>query len=281
MPLTPDSTVHYETAGDPDAPTVVLLSGGGAQLISWHVDLVAMLVEQGLHIVRMDNRDVGLSARFGGPDDIDGGYGLGDMGDDVVRVIDALGADSAHLVGHSMGGMMAQMVAIDHPERVRSLSLLSSTPGRDPRYILHEEREDLMRAPQRYTREEVVAGAVAFAAMTAGQRYPLDVEWNAWAAGEAFDRGYCPEGFSRQWSALLRAPERIEALRGVDIPALVFHGRDDDVLHWSASVDMAEALCRAELQVHPDMGHYLVEELWPELVAGIARTVRAGEAARA
>lgn len=281
MPLTSAPAIHYESTGDPSAPPVVLLSGGGAQLISWHVDLVAMLVTRGIRVIRMDNRDVGLSARFGDEDDIDGGYGLGDMGDDVVRVLDALGLESAHLVGHSMGGMMAQMVAIDHPARVRSLGLLSTIPGRDPRYILHGERPELRVAPQRFSRDEVVAGAAAFAASTAGHRYPLDVEWNAWAAGEAFDRGYAPEGFSRQWAALLRAPERLEALRSVTVPAFVFHGRDDDVLHWSSAVDMAEALPRAELQVHPDLGHYLNAEFWPALVDGIVRAVAAGEALRA
>ncbi|WZH38787.1 MAG: alpha/beta hydrolase [Microbacterium enclense] len=278
MPLTPDPAIFYDTTGDASAPTVVLIAGGGAQLIAWHVDLVRALVDSGLHVVRMDNRDVGLSARFGGADDIDGGYGLEEMADDVVCVLDDLGVEAAHLVGHSMGGMMAQMAAIRHPERVRSLGLLSTIPGRDPRYILHDERPELMRAPVRYPRDEVVAGAAAFAASTAGERYPLDVEWNAWAAGEAFDRGYFPEGFSRQWSALLRAPERLEALRAITVPALVFHGRDDDVLHWSAAVDMAEALPAGELQVHPGMGHYLVPELWSELVAGIVRTVEAGEA---
>ncbi|MDQ1171740.1 pimeloyl-ACP methyl ester carboxylesterase [Microbacterium testaceum] len=277
MPLTPEPAIHYVTDGDTGHPTVVLIAGGGAQLIAWHVDLVAQLVDRGLHVVRIDNRDVGLSARFGGVDDIDGGYGLEEMGDDVVRVLDDLGVARAHLVGHSMGGMMAQMTALRHPDRVASLGLLSTIPGRDPRYVLHAE-PDLTAAPARYTRDEVVAGASAFAAATAGQRYPLDVGWNAWAAGEAFDRGYSPEGFSRQWAALMRAPERLELLRDVDVPVLVFHGRDDDVLHWSAAVDMAEALVAAELQVHPGMGHYIVPELWPELIAGIARTVAAGEA---
>lgn len=275
MPHTPDPAIFYDTAGDPADPTVVLIAGGGAQLIAWHVDLVSALVDRGLHVVRMDNRDVGRSARFGGPDDIDGGYGLEEMADDVIRVLDDLGLAAAHLVGHSMGGMMAQMAAIRHPRRVLGLGLLSSIPGRDPRYILHDDRAELQRVPERYTRDEVREGAAVFAASTAGQRYPLDVEWNAWAAVEAYDRGYAPEGFSRQWAALLRAPERLDALRGLDIPALVFHGRDDDVLHWSAAVDMAEALAGAELQVHPGMRHFIVPELWPELIAGIGRLVGA------
>ena len=279
MPLTDSPAIYYEVAGDPTGPPAVLLSGGGAQLISWHDDLVAMLIAAKLRVVRMDNRDVGLSARFGGPDDIDGGYELADMAHDVIRVLDHLEVPAAHLVGHSMGGMMAQMAAIEHPDRVRSLGLISTTPGRDPRYILHGERADLLQPPIRFTREQVVEGAIAYSAAESGDgRYPIDQEWMSWAAGTAYDRGYAPEGFARQWSALLRAPERLEALRGIGVPALVFHGREDDVLHWAAAVDMAEAIPRAELQVHPGMGHLIAHQLWPDLAAGIVRTVRRAEA---
>lgn len=278
MPHTDSPAIYYEVSGGSDGPPVVLLSGGGAQLISWHDDLVAMLVAAGLRVLRMDNRDVGLSARFGRPDDIDGGYDLADMADDVIRVLDHLEVPAAHLVGHSMGGMMAQMAAIGHPDRVRSLGLISTIPGRDRRYILHGERAELLQPPVRYTREQLVAGAIAYsAAESVGDRYSVDQEWMAWAAGTAFDRGYAPEGFARQWSALLRAPERLEALRRVGVPALVFHGRDDDVLHWVSAVDMAEALPRAELQIHPGMGHLIAHQLWPELAGGIVRTVRRGE----
>lgn len=278
MPHTDSPAIYYEVSGGSDGPPVVLLSGGGAQLISWHDDLVAMLVAAGLRVLRMDNRDVGLSTRFGGPDDIDGGYDLADMADDVIRVLDHLEVPAAHLVGHSMGGMMAQMAAIGHPDRVRSLGLISTIPGRDRRYILHGERAELLQPPVRYTREQLVAGAIAYsAAESVGDRYSVDQEWMAWAAGTAFDRGYAPEGFARQWSALLRAPERLEALRRVGVPALVFHGRDDDVLHWVSAVDMAEALPRAELQIHPGMGHLIAHQLWPELAGGIVRTVRRGE----
>jgi pimeloyl-ACP methyl ester carboxylesterase len=279
MPLTrtDEIEIYYEVAGDPADPTIVLISGGGAQLLAWRPEFVELLRVQGLRVVRFDNRDVGLSHRFGGPDDIDGGYGLSDLGGDVVRVLDALGVDAAHLVGHSMGGMMAQMVALDHPERVRSLGLISTIPGQDPRYILHGERDELRVAPQRFSREEVVAAATEFARATRDERYPVDEEWFAWAAGEAYDRGYAPEGFARQWSALLRAPERLERLRGVTAPSLVFHGRADDVLHWCAAVDMAGALPNAELQVHADMGHLIARELWPALVDGIVRTARRGD----
>jgi pimeloyl-ACP methyl ester carboxylesterase len=280
MPYTDsdDVSIYFEVFGPESAPVVVLISGGGAQLLSWRPAFVDLLVAEGFRVVRFDNRDTGLSARFGGPEDVDGGYGLLDLAEDVVRVLDTLGVPAAHLVGHSMGGMMAQMVAIHHPARVRSLSLLSTIPGRSDRWVLHGPRPELQEVPQRFPREVLVDAAGAFAAAAGSERYPLDVEWMRQAAGEAFDRGYAPEGFSRQWAALLRAPERLEDLGRVAVPSFVFHGRDDDTCGWLAAVDMAEVLPHAELQVHPGMGHLIPPGLYPQLVDGIVRTARLGEA---
>jgi len=274
---TDDIGIYYDVVGDPTDPVIVLIAGGGAQLIAWRPEFCAMLVAEGFRVVRMDNRDVGMSHRFGGSEDIDGGYELGDMADDIVRVLDHLGVEAGHLVGHSMGGMMAQMTAIEHPERVRSLGLLSTIPGQAPRYILHDDRPEWQVIPERYPREVIVAAVTEFAAPVPGKRYNEDQDWSAWAAGEAFDRGYAPEGMSRQWAALLRAPERLERLRAVTVPTLVAHGRDDDVLHWVSAVEMAQAMPNAELHVHPDMGHLIPRELWPAFVSGIARTARRGE----
>ena len=272
---TDGTQIYYEAVGEPADPVIVLVSGGGAQMISWRPEFMALLVAEGFRAVRFDNRDTGLSQRFGGPEDIDGGYGLSDMAGDVLRVLDHLGVASAHIVGHSMGGMIAQMAAIEHPDRVLSLGLLSTIPGRDPRYVLHEA--PVMEVPQRYSREEVVAATAEYAQPVAGRRYQLDLDWLVWASGEAYDRGYAPDGFVRQWAALYRAPERLELLRAVTVPTLVLHGRDDDVLHWSSAVDIAEAIPGSELQVHPDMGHLIPRELWPTLIEGIVRTARRGE----
>jgi pimeloyl-ACP methyl ester carboxylesterase len=281
MPYTDSADVrlYYEVFGDAAAPVLVLVSGGGAQLLSWDEEFIAHLTAGGLRVVRFDNRDTGYSQRFGGEDDLDGGYGLADMGDDIVRIIDDLGMDSAHIAGHSMGGMMAQMLAIEHPERVRSLGLLSTIPGRSPRYVLHGERPELSEKPVRVTREQAVIAAVEAVQAYRG-RYDPQVEWHRRAAGEAYDRGYSPEGYARQWAALRRAPERLEALRSVTVPTLVFHGREDDVLHWASAVDIAEAIPGAELQVHADMGHLIPHELWPDLAAALLRTAARGEESR-
>lgn len=269
--------IYYEVAGDPGDPVVVLISGGGAQLLSWPEEFVALLVAQGFRVVRLDNRDTGLSQRFGGPDDIDGGYGLLDMAEDVLRVLADLDVEAAHLVGHSMGGMMAQMLALEHPASVLSLGLFSTIPGRDSRYILHGERTELLSVPPRVTREEAVSFAVESARPRTPQRYSWQEDWVRWAAGEAYDRGYAPDGYARQWSALRRAPERLDRLRDVTVPTLVLHGRDDTVLHWCSAVDIAEAIEGSELQIHPDMGHVIPWELWPEVVGGITRTARRAE----
>lgn len=282
MPYTDSAGVrlYYEVFGAPGDPLLVLVSGGGAQLLSWDEEFIAMLTAGGLRVVRFDNRDTGYSQRFGGEEDVDGSYELADMGDDIVRILDDLGVESAHVAGHSMGGMMAQMVAIRSPERVRSLGLLSTIPGRSKRYVLHGERPELLEPPVRITREQAVDFAEAAVRDTPLQRYDPQVAWHRARAAEAYDRGYAPEGYHRQWAALRRAPERLEDLRSVTVPTLVFHGREDDVLHWHAAVDIAEAIAGAELQVQPDMGHLIPHELWPDLTRALLRTAARAEEAR-
>ena len=274
MPLASSGGVdiHYEVVGDPASPLLVFVSGGGAQLISWHDDLMALLVAEGFRVARFDNRDTGMSSKFGGPADIDGGYGVDEMADDVVRVMDALGAAAAHVAGHSMGGIIAQRLVLDHPDRVLSLGLLSTIPGRGD-WVLHDDPEFV--PPPRFAVEELVGFAEAYARHDAA-RGPFDpqVAWHREKARQAFERGYFPEGFVRQWSALYRATDRLEQLAEVDVPAFVFHGREDPALHWSAAVAIAEALPQAELQVHAGMGHLIPHELWPELVAGLTRAAR-------
>lgn len=281
MPYTrSDVSLYYEVFGADSDPLLVLASGGGAQLLSWDEDFISLLTSGGLRVVRFDNRDVGFSEHFGGEDDLDGGYELSDLGDDIVRILDDLDVTAAHVAGHSMGGMMAQMVAIQHPERVRSLGLLSTIPGRSPRYVLHGERPELLEPPVRVTREQAVAFAEAAVRSLPPGRYDPQVAWHVAKAGEAYDRGYSPEGYSRQWAALRRAPERLEDLRSLSVPTLVFHGRDDEVLHWLSAVDIAEAVAESELQVQPDMGHLIPHELWADLAQALLRTARRAEERR-
>ena len=266
---TDDIPIYYEATGDAGHPLVVLISGGGAQLLTWHDDFIALLVAEGFRVVRFDNRDTGLSHLTGGPTDLDGGYGMEEMADDVVRVLDDLGVGAAHLVGHSMGGIVAQMAVLRHPSRVLSVSLWSTLPGKNLDHVLHD-MPDTVTVPARFPVEQLQAFSADYARAQTGVYDPREA-WHREKSAQAFERGYHPAGFTRQWQAMLRAPERIELLRGVTVPAFVVHGRDDATLHWAGAVAIAEAIPDAELQIHPGMGHLLPWELWPELVAGIVR----------
>jgi pimeloyl-ACP methyl ester carboxylesterase len=272
---TDEIELYYEVHGADADPVLVLISGGGAQLISWPGQFVDRLVAEGFRVVRFDNRDTGLSHRSGGPTDVDGGYAMEEMADDVMRVLDTLGVPAAHLVGHSMGGIVAQMAVLGHPQRVLSLGLLSTLPGKDRRYVLHAD--PVIAVPPRYPLEQLVQLSEQYAQADSNGRYDPQLAWHREAAIQAYERGYFPEGAIRQWSAMLRAPERTELLAAVTVPTLVFHGREDGSLHWSAAVEIAQAIPGSELQIHPDMGHLIPWELWPELLGGIARTTRRGE----
>jgi pimeloyl-ACP methyl ester carboxylesterase len=282
MPYTtaPGLRLYYETDGPHDGRPLVLISGLGGQLIGWHDDFVAQFAAAGFRVIRLDNRDVGLSEMTGSWEDTDGGYNLEDMADDVVRVLDDAGVPQAHIAGHSMGGMIAQLVAIGHPGRVLSLGLISTIPGRDPAWVRHPGTPAwLAGVPPHRTRDEVVAASAASFGGDNGL-FPFDRDWYIDVAGRCYDRSYEPTGYVRQWAACLRAPDRLERLRAVTVPSWVFHGRDDAGLAWRAAVDMAEALPDAELHVIAGMGHELPRPVWPAIVAAAVRAADRADHAR-
>ena len=270
--------IFYEVTGPEAGWPLVLLAGTGAQLIGWHEELVAAVAKAGVRVLRLDTRATGLSPMTGGPRSVDGGYGLEDMGEDVVRVLDAAGIPAAHLLGQSMGGMIAQTTALRHPSRVLGRGLLSTTPGRSPRWVLHGEHPELRLPQPRLPRRLIVWGSRF-------QRPPdsdftWDAAWHRWAAGAAYDRSYRPDGMARQWSALLRAPERLELLRSLRTPVVIMHGTRDRVLSPDAARDMADAIPDAELVLFEGMGHELPREVWPEVVAAMVRTAHRADSAR-
>jgi pimeloyl-ACP methyl ester carboxylesterase len=280
----------YERTGDPAAPPVLLIQGMGAQLTAWPDGFCAELVARGLAPIRFDNRDAGASTHLhdaGEPDfaralrgDLAGvAYTLSDLAADAVGLLDALGIERAHVVGASMGGGVAQTIAIEHPRRVRSLVSMMFTTGDPAVGQPHPEAARVFAGGRPTTRDEVIARAVLAAQVLGSPGYPPDLDEVAARAGRAFDRAYDPVGLIRQAVAVIASGDRTARLRALAVPALVIHGAADPLVDVSGGRATAAAIPGAELVVIEGMGHDLPRALWPELAARIARTAaRASDA---
>lgn len=290
-------SIAYERLGPPDAPTVLLVGGLGQQLIGWEPEWCMRFVERGWAVVRYDNRDVGLSTHLHdlGPVDfarvtgsapvelvargveLDGArYDLGDMAADAAGLLDHLGLDRAHVVGVSMGGMIAQQLAIDHPDRVASLTSLSSTTGPAVAPPTPEAAALLTPRPVR-SAEDAADQALAGAQVTGSPRYPTDPARIRRRAMEAFERAFDPAGVGRQLAAILSSPDRAARLRRVDVPTLVIHGLEDPLIPVAGGHATARAT-DGRLEVIEGMGHDLPVELFDRLVELIDAHLRRAEA---
>ncbi len=283
--------IAYERFGEPDLPPVLLLMGLGTQMLGWPDGFCAALVWRGLHVIRFDNRDIGLSshvrdapapdvraALLGDP--TSASYTLSDMAGDTVGLLDALGLDSAHLVGASMGAMIAQTVAIEHPGRVRSLTSIMSSTG-DPS-VGHASQRALaaLLSPPAATRAEAIDRTVAILGVIGSPGFELDEADVRWRTGLAYDRAHDPVGVGRQLVAVAASGDRTAALRSVSVPTLVLHGADDPLVDVSGGRATARAIPGAELVVFEGMGHHLPRELWAEIARQVGELVERAEAAR-
>jgi len=279
--------IEYETFGDPADPTLLLVNGYTSQLLAWQEGLCEAFVAQGLHVIRYDNRDVGLSTKLHGerayPMKVakamrDGEpvpevpYLLSDMAADGIGLLSALGIDRAHVAGMSMGGMIVQTMAIEHPDRVASLTSIMSNPG-DVRVgaPTPEARDALLTAPA-LDRDGYIEGSTR-ALVWASKRYGDPVELRRRAA-EDYDRSFYPEGSLRQLAAIYASGDRSDALRELDVPALVVHGRDDTLITPEGGRVTSELIPGSVYVEIADMGHDLPKPLWPlyaDLVGGLAR----------
>ncbi len=277
--------IAYERLGDPAAPLVILMMGIGAQLIAWPDGLCDALVARGLQLVRFDNRDAGLSTHLTGApapnlpaalagDYTSASYTLSDMAADCVGLLDVLEFASAHFVGASMGGFIAQTVAIEYPARVRSLTSIMATTG-DPK--VGQAHPDVLRefakSGPATTREHVVARNVDIVRIVGSPGYPADEHAVAERAGRAFDRAFDPIGMARQAVAVIASGDRTAKLRELDVPVLVIHGADDKMCDVGGGRATAAAIRGAELIVIDGMGHDLPAALWPQLADAIAAHV--------
>jgi pimeloyl-ACP methyl ester carboxylesterase len=268
------SKIYYETLGPISGPPLVFIEGLSAQLIGWRDEFCKKFVERGMRVIRLDNRDVGMSDKFGGPEDLDGGYTLCDMAADVIGVLDTLGLESAHVVGQSLGGIIAQTMAIERSHRVRSLSLFYTIPALAG-YFTDDAKSRLYanRVERCSSREAAIEAFLTQERICGSSGYRFDEEWIRTLAARSYDRCYCPEGALRQAAALRRGGDRLEALRKLELPAAVIHGRADRLLKVEGGLDIGSALRNAEVHLYPGMGHQLVQPLWDEFVSIVARTI--------
>lgn len=281
--------IEYETHGDPKNPPLLLIMGLGVQLIHWDDGFVAELVRRGFYVIRFDNRDVGLSTKMdsAGIADLAGvlageaepPYSLDDMADDAAGLLDALHIKAAHIVGASMGGFIAQLVAINHPEHTLSLTSIMSGPGgHDAIPPTPEALEALLRMPAP-TREEIIQNSIEARRIFAGEGNPFDVKEQRALIERAYDRSYYPLGFGRQYAAILASKTRIPALRKVTVPTLVVHGADDPLVPPENGKRVAGAVPGARYLEFKGAGHNLPPGTWPDVADAIAESARQASAA--
>ena len=282
--------IHYEEQGDPAAPAMLLIMGFGAQLTLWPDELVEALAAQGFRVIRYDNRDVGLSQKFDGvkapglvkmtllskigftpkvP------YTLADMADDGVGLLDALGIDRAHIVGASMGGMIAQHVAARHPDRCLSLTTVFSTTG-NPK--LPPARPEAMKAlitrPDSTEEGVLVEHGMMLARTIGSPGYPAPEDRLRERTLASVRRSFYPEGPTRHLSAIVADGDRRAMLRDIAVPTLVLHGEDDPLVPCEGGRDTAASIPGAKLKTIPGWGHDLPLELVDELAGAIGEHAR-------
>jgi pimeloyl-ACP methyl ester carboxylesterase len=278
-----DVELCYEPFGDPDRPAVLLVMGLGTQMIAWHADFCAALADRGFFVIRYDNRDVGhsthltdrpapkpreiITRRIRRPP-----YLLADMAADGIGLLDELGIESAHVVGASMGGMIAQTMAAHHAERVLSLvSIMSSTgsrwSGQPALRILPVFLQKPATSKEAY--QERIVKLFALVGSPGFERDDSDIRE---MAGTSWDRGVDPAGFARQLGAIIASGHRAADLRQIRVPTLVIHGKSDRLVRPSGGRATARAIPNARLELIDGMGHDLPRGVWPRILDGIEQT---------
>jgi pimeloyl-ACP methyl ester carboxylesterase len=269
-------TIEYDTFGDPSSPPVLLIMGLGAQMTLWDPEFCQAIADRGYYVIRFDNRDIGLSTWF---DDagshelgdvvsgsVDAPYSLTDMAADAAGLLDALGIESAHIVGASMGGMIAQTFAIEYPTKTRTLTSIMSTTGNAAVGQPSPEALGALFGPTPTSREEAVETALKLSKVIGSPGYPFDEGRIRERAASDYDRSFHPSGVIRQVAAVLTQPDRTVALGSVTSPTLVIHGADDPLVDPSGGHATADAVPNAKMKVVPGMGHNLPIELHDEIV---------------
>jgi len=254
--------IYYETFGDPRSPTLLLVNGLGSQCINYAEEWCRLFCERGFQVVRFDNRDVGLSTKLDGVD-----YSLADMADDAIAVLNAVGVDKAHVMGCSMGGMIVQRLAIDHAERLHSVTSVMSRPGEPGYGDSSEAALAFLMAPPAESRSAYIDNQVAALRVYGSKPEWLDEDAIRARAAAAYDRCFCPAGIGRQMRAVMRDGSRSQQLARVDLSVLVIHGSRDTLINPSGGRRTAELIPGARYVEIDGMGHDYPPPVWPEWVA--------------
>lgn len=275
----------YEIFGASDAEPLVLIMGLGAQMIHWDDDFCRDLAGRGFRVIRFDNRDIGQSTKMSGGKPLrpmellklrvfkiapEAPYKLWDMASDVVGLLDALGIRKAHIVGASMGGMIAQEIAMQYPDRVLSLTSIMSTTGNPRLPQPTREASAILLAPPPTTKEEYLARFGQTWKVLRGASFPLDEAKDLERAERTYARGLNPAGVGRQLRAILASGNRKDRLRSVKAPTLVIHGTIDPLVKMEAGKDTAASIPGAKLLLIEGMGHALPIPMWPTIIGAIA-----------
>jgi len=284
--------LEYVTTGDPTNPPLLVVNGYTSQLISWPQGYIEQLVAQGLFVIQYDNRDVGLSSKIDGQAVSPGAvlsaalkgeplpdvpYTLSDMAADGIGLLDHLGIERAHIVGNSMGGMIVQTMAIEHPERISSVTSVMSSVG-DPRVGRPTpEARDALLAPSPPDRDDYIAASLT-SQIWASKKY-CDLDWLQEVAAAQYDRCFYPEGATRQLAAIYASGDRSGGLAALDVPMLVIHGRDDTLITPEGGERTAELVPGSRYLLLADMGHDHPAPLWPVLAEAVGGHIRVTTAA--
>jgi pimeloyl-ACP methyl ester carboxylesterase len=274
--------LYYETFGDDDGEPLLLVNGLGSQCISYEPDFCNAFVDRGFRVIRFDNRDVGMSTKIDTPhidfanvlpkamrgEPVEAPYLLSDMAADAVALLDHLGIESAHIVGMSMGGMIVQTIAIEYPERVRTMTTIMSTTGDRDVGGATPEAAGALLAPPATNRDEYIENYLEQWKVLSGPVYFDDTRFRT-RGGAAYDRCYFPPGTGRQLLGIIASGSRTEGLRQLDVPTLVIHGRIDPLVTLSGGERTADVIPGAKLLLFDDMGHDLPPALWPQYVEAI------------
>jgi len=256
-----DVEIYYESFGDPGRPTLLLINGLGSQCINYPPEWCELFAAEGFRVVRYDNRDVGLSTKLDGVE-----YALTDMTDDTIAVLDAVGVDQAHVMGCSMGGMIVQRAAIDHPDRLLSITSVMSRTGEPGYGDSSPEALAFLVAPPATSRQAYIDNQVAALKIYGSKPEWLDEDAIRARAAAAYDRCFYPAGVGRQMMAVGRDGSRDDGLCKVDLPALVLHGSRDTLIAPSGGQHTAEVIPGARYVEIEGMGHDYPPPVWRQWV---------------